>query len=346
MAGVAASGPVSLLSMVAPEDGASLALVTDTPTSMASSAPFCNTVSFPGGAFDFFCNSVNISTALAAETTFSGQTDPRPFFTLTVPLTGSATGTNVFPFTSLPLTTTQSSTSSSSTGGGGSGGGAPVGAIVGGVVGGVAVIALLILGAWLLLRKSKKDKEKAAAAAAAAAQQQHPGQPMGQSPGGGAAYGVAGPMAAQHTGPSMYSDGASTAYDPSKQYGQQPYVQGYSPPPQNGQQVPYGQPGAVGYYDPNRADNSASPNLAAGSAYGDPHRLSMQTVGSPTPSQQQFGHPQHVSMQSFASQPGVAGPVYAQHTGPQQPYVPGQPTVHEAPDNTISHHKGEMHELA
>ena len=328
---------------------------------MSTAFPFCNTVSFPGGALDFFCNSVNISTALPASTTFVGETDGRSYLTLTVPLTGSASGNPFGQFSSLPPVTVTASVSSSSSSAppSGGGGGAPVGAIVGGVVGGVAVIALIILGVWLLMRRNKKDKEKAAAAAAATQQQHQPmGGPGGQLAGGAAAYG-AGAMAAQHTGPSTFGDGASTLYEPSK-YPQQPYVQGYSPPPgQNGQQgYPYGQSpqqqAAAGYFDPNRAD-SASPGVggsaAAAAAYNQ-NRVSMQTVGSPTPSQQQFvGNPQHVSMQSFASGPGGApGPIYGQNTGPQQqhqqPYAPGQPTVYEAPNSQVGHHRGEMHELA
>jgi len=111
---------------------------------------FCNTIAFANGATDYFCNSVRVSTAQSADTTFSGQTGrtlaqtvltdevaPTRRETTTVTAIFSPTGSNT------------SGSSSSST---------PVGAIVGGVVGGVAVLGLIGLGIFFLMRQKKKTK--------------------------------------------------------------------------------------------------------------------------------------------------------------------------------------------
>lgn len=137
-----------------------------TECSTASAEPFCNTVSFPGEIYDFYCNSLSISTPQLALTTYDGETDGRAFLTTVLndgsselPSTSSRTrpstsGTDSSSSTTSTASVRTSSTSTSTpapTGNGGSS--TPTGAIVGGVVGGIAVLGLTGLGIILILRR-------------------------------------------------------------------------------------------------------------------------------------------------------------------------------------------------
>ncbi|KAK0626174.1 hypothetical protein B0T14DRAFT_492553 [Immersiella caudata] len=110
-------------------------------------ARFCGTVVFPNKATDYFCNSLRVSTAMSADTTYPGQTGR----TLVQTVLTDEISTTVRPLATVTATATitpQPSSSSST----------PVGAIVGGVVGGIAVIALVILGIFFLRRRNNKSK--------------------------------------------------------------------------------------------------------------------------------------------------------------------------------------------
>lgn len=122
---------------------------TDSKTSTASNAAFCNTVSFANGATDYFCGSQSASSVQLAETTFQGQTGrtlTQTVLTDSVPISRPTTTSS-----SSPTSTPPPAASSSST---------PIGAIVGGVVGGVAVLGLLGLGAFYLHRQRKNKTTK------------------------------------------------------------------------------------------------------------------------------------------------------------------------------------------
>ncbi|KAF9870528.1 hypothetical protein CkaCkLH20_12018 [Colletotrichum karsti] len=277
--------------------------------------PFCNTISFPGSIFDYWCNTVDISTVQAAVTTFEGQTGrtwvPLPLTTdasssLRAPsasgrFTATGSGSLVDPVASDPTNNDNDNDSNNNNNNKSS---TPVGAIVGGVVGGLAVIALVGLGIFLILRKKKQP-----------AQPQQFQQPtVNQQP----------PMAQgdypSHASPNQYAAGSHTQslYDP--KFGAQggyPQNFGGTPPPQGG----YQQPGyfVAGNMVPDRADTTSP---GAVSQFTD-HRYSTQTIA-PGYQPQQPHQQQQQQQQQFA-----------------QP----QPTIHEAPA-TNDGHKGQMHELA
>ncbi|TDZ23380.1 hypothetical protein Cob_v003665 [Colletotrichum orbiculare MAFF 240422] len=246
----------------------------------ASSRPFCNTVSFSGSVFDYWCNSLEISTAQAAQTTYDGETgrtwaplaltDDASSSVLRPPsasgrFTATATGSPADPVASSPTdndgdngTKNKSST--------------PVGAIVGGVIGGIALIALIGLGIFLILRKKKQNPQQ---------QQQQQQQPPQQQMAQGGGY--ASPPLHQQS-PDQYAATTHTQsfYDP-KFGGGAGYAPSYggTPPPQGGFQ----QPGV--YYNgsmvPDRADTTSP---GAVSQVTD-NRFSTQTIAPVYPQQRQ-----------------------------------------------------------
>ncbi|KAJ2970955.1 hypothetical protein NUW58_g9547 [Xylaria curta] len=134
----------------------------------ASSASYCNTVTFFSGVIDYYCGANNISTPQQLYTTYNGQTDAKPWQQVIVtPTASGGTGVNsasedgsfFITFTSTRPSNTGSPSGSGNNGSGGNSGdnnnsgsgsgsgsntdqpvqkqeSTPVGPIVGGVVGG------------------------------------------------------------------------------------------------------------------------------------------------------------------------------------------------------------------
>lgn len=271
--------------------------------------PYCNTISFPEGIMDVFCNNVDITGIQAALTTYHGESS-RIFSALTLTTPASTSANDVTSSTPSPSSTpTPSATGTGGDGGGGgdsgnngsggdnnggsnnggssdgsndngskSGGGSKsnTGAIVGGVVGGVGGLALIGLAAFFFLRRRKSTAGH---------------EPVNQSP-----------PAPIYTSPPMQQT-PQGFYDPkfAAATGQQPY------PPPNQQYV---QPQE--FYTP-APQPSVSPV--------DPRYSTAQSSTSPAPSGQ-FGSP-------------VAGG-----------FQPQENVIHEAPAQPSENHRGEMHELA
>ncbi|KAI0472483.1 hypothetical protein F4859DRAFT_515326 [Xylaria cf. heliscus] len=306
-----------------------------------TSASYCNTETFFSNVIDFYCGSVNISTAQQLYTTYSGQTNAKTWqeFVITPTPSGTDSGFNSasdggfgFPLSSSSSASARSSSSSSSAGGSGNGSGSnnggnsnnnngsdndnnsssdkksstPVGAIVGGVVGGVGGLALIGLAIFFIIRHNNKKKNAAAT-----------GQPMQQT----AAAGGAPPP------PGGAPGYAPQAYN--APYGQQPYQQ-QNPPPQayypTGEQKPAGFVGIAQTGVPDRHDSTSPVSQMSDPRYStQPH--------SPTTTLNSNWGPQQ-------GQPGQPG----------SPNVP--PTVHEAGGNAVgerdynSNHHGQFHEMA
>ncbi|OAQ74295.1 transmembrane alpha-helix domain-containing protein [Pochonia chlamydosporia 170] len=269
--------------------------------------PYCNTIAFAGNVTDYWCNSINYSTAQFAYTTYKGETDERSYSRFVQSLTTSAAGTLPVPTASGGETSTDSSTSSSASatqtggnGGGGGGSSTPVGAIVGGVVGGVAAIGIGLLALFFILRR----KKNAAGKSQPSSSDQSP-MPPNATPGA--------PM--------------TQAY-----YGGSPPPQGYPP-----QQYPQNTPSPpVGYYpqgapmDPNSPTQSHMTDPRMSHMTTSPAPTWTNSYGTPPPGQQPAG------FQPIGGTPPAQG---QPHTQPQGP-------VHEAPAQTGENHRGQMHELA
>ncbi|KAJ4153697.1 hypothetical protein LMH87_010172 [Akanthomyces muscarius] len=289
--------------------------------------PFCNTVSFPGGAIDYACGISDIRTYQVLQTSYSGQVNPQSYTEYTV--TGSASGSSRSgSATGAPAPTRTSITSSTSSTSSGSGSGStsqptnenkssksgtPVGAIVGGVVGGVGAIALIGIGILLFLRNKKKKNIQQSPPAPLMSQPQNGGAPHPPSQYG---YPPDATNAAYSTSPSA----AGAYYPPQQQQG--------SPSPN----FPYSQ-------------HSVSPVASyAPQQYGQQGfgQQPYQQAGSPPPMQQHAGSPPPMQQQHAPpAAGGVAGAAAgaAAHKG-----APSGP-VHEAPTANSAGHRGEMQEL-
>lgn len=239
--------------------------------------PFCNTIRFAGGVTDYFCNSLRVSTAQLAVTTYPGQV-------------GRTFEQTVLSDTSTP-TRRSSTTTPSHTGSAAashtpapSGSSTPVGAIVGGVVGGVAVLALIAFGVFFIIRRNKKPDPPSPPPAPETAQQHPPSPfpnpspgPANLSPSPGPAnlspsptpgskpdhqslassYNPAylppaftsGPPSADYSGPQFQQQQQFQAYQPPpNEQGPQDWSQRYSVQSQPQQQQPgYDQQGGGGY---------------------------------------------------------------------------------------------------
>ncbi|KAL0940895.1 DUF1620 domain-containing protein [Colletotrichum truncatum] len=282
--------------------------------------PYCNTISFPGSVFDYWCNTLEISTPQSAQTTYEGQTG-RTWEPLALTDDASSSNARIVSTTSRisvsttlpgpgpgPTTSVNPAPEEKS--------GAPVGAIVGGVVGGIAVIALIGIGIFLILRKKKQDpnQQQTPQQQPQMAQNGYPGPPQG--PPGGSPTEYAGTTT--HT-QSVY-DPKFAATSPTGY--QQSF--GNTPPPQGGFQQP-------GYFTaanmvPDRADTTSP---GAVSQMTDHHRYSTPPPPGPQqPYQQQPPPPQQQQQQQQ-----------------QQQFAAPPPTIHEAPTGNDGH-RGQMHELA
>ncbi|KAK1508656.1 hypothetical protein CTAM01_02442 [Colletotrichum tamarilloi] len=286
--------------------------------------PYCNTISFADGIFDYWCNTADISTPQAATTTYAGGparnwtplalTDDTTSSSVIRPassgvITGTASGS-----VSAPSITTSpdndnngginnNNNSKSST---------PVGAIVGGVIGGIAVIALIGFGIFFILRKKKKTQQQPGPGPHGQPpmmnqQQQHQPPPMGYAP---APQGSPAPYAAQTQTHSFYEP----KYDGQGGYPQQHYGSTPPPPPQQG----------GGYQQPYYSGNMAVPDRADTTS---PSAMSQGT------------HSNRLSTRPVSPNHPQGG--FQQFGGGGQP----QPTIHEAPASGDGH-KGQMHELA
>lgn len=283
--------------------------------------PYCNTIAFPGGVTDYWCNSINYSTAQLAQTTWRGQTDARIYTRIVQSLTSSVvfsstprSVTNLAP----TATNAENSGGASETGGVGNGSGSgsgsgndsgndrgrktPVGAIVGGIVGGVAAVGLgLGLLALFLFLRRKKSK--------AAGQTETETPPSNQSPmQPGASPGM--PMTqAYHDPKSSASPPPPQEYPPQQQY------QHTTPSPQGG------------YYP----QQSLGPSSPTASHMTDPRMSHITTSPTPTPAN------------AYATPPPDQLPQPGQRPHTQAPPPPG--SVYEAPAQTGDNHRGQMHEL-
>lgn len=219
----------------------------------ATSAPYCNTISFAGGITDYWCNNVEISTAQKATTTYSGG-DERVYTTSDATSSISVASSTLSSASAAQPTVTvhASSSASSSASNDDDKSSSNTGAIVGGVVGGVAFLAIVGLAIFFFLRK----KRSAAAAAVT---------PAGTNP----------PYQAP----------------PMQQQQQQPGPNGYNPVPQ-GQtgyydpKNPYPSPGAqynapiAGFYQPGTPDpNQNDPRLSAANTSPSPSYNQQGMVG-------------------------------------------------------------------
>lgn len=307
--------------------------------------PYCNTIAFPGGVRDYWCNSINYSTAQLAQTTWRGQTDARIYTRIVQHLTSSAvffstrrSVTDLAP----TATNAENSGGASETGGVGDGDGdgngngsrsgsrngrgrkTPVGAIVGGVVGGVAAIGLGLSALFLFLRRKKS---KAAGQTETPPSNQSPMQP-GASPGM--------PMTQAY-------------HDPKFSVSPPPPPQEY--PPQ--QQYPHTTPSPQGGYYPQQSLGPSSPTAShmtnprlshiATSPTSTPTPTPANASATPPPDQLPQPQPQPQQHQPGGFQPGQGQQHYGQRPHTQPPPSPGP--VHEASAQTGDDHRGQMHEL-
>ncbi|KAH7155300.1 hypothetical protein B0J13DRAFT_222817 [Dactylonectria estremocensis] len=225
-----------------------------------TSAPYCNTISFDNGVSDYWCNTLDKSTAQMATTTFSGG-DARVYTTLdetsTIVSSSSSSETTESSSSTVPSDSTSTgpsasaSTSSGSDGGGGSS--TPIGPIVGGVVGGVGALALAGAAIFFCLR-SKKKKEAAAAPATNTTPPAYQAPNMQQQPGVGPnGYN---PVPQGQTG---YYDPKQAYATPNQQYNQAAFYPAHNQPgsPDFNQTNP-SSPGT--FVDPRMAQSSTSPS--------------------------------------------------------------------------------------
>ncbi|KAI1046312.1 hypothetical protein LB505_008499 [Fusarium chuoi] len=127
-----------------------------------SASPYCNTVSWEGSTFDYWCNDLDISTAQSAALTYKGQTsrdfgtiNERDYSSLLSQMTEAQTEGSVNA-EATGTATSQSAATETSKDSGSSG--TPVGAIAGGTVGGVAALALIGVAVFFFLRRRRKSK--------------------------------------------------------------------------------------------------------------------------------------------------------------------------------------------
>ncbi|KAF4439811.1 hypothetical protein F53441_12481 [Fusarium austroafricanum] len=120
-----------------------------------SAKPFCNTVSWEGSTFDYWCNDRDISTAQSAALTYEGQNlkdrglktlDEEKYNSIMAQMTQTESATE----SEATASETSNDSGSSKT---------PVGAIAGGTVGGVAALALLGVAIFFFLRRKKKQNQ-------------------------------------------------------------------------------------------------------------------------------------------------------------------------------------------
>ncbi|ATY65219.1 hypothetical protein A9K55_003992 [Cordyceps militaris] len=290
-----------------------------------SDYPYCNTVSFRGGAIDYACGVNDIRTFQLLETSYSGQLNPQTYTDYTVTGTsasrpsGSATGA---PPRSSSSTSSSSTAPSSTgtvqpTGDQSSKSSTPVGAIVGGVVGGVGALALIGIGILLFLRNKKKNSGQQSPPPPLMNQPQQPGGPP--------------PSQAHYS----YQDTTGAGYATS------PSAAGtYYPPPQQGSpspNYPYSQPSvspATSYapQQPGQQGYGQQPYQQAGSPPPMQQQYAAPVAGSPPPMQQQYGAP------VAGAAVGAAAGAAVHKDGPLK-------TVHEAPTANSAGHRGEMQEL-
>ncbi|PCD35767.1 hypothetical protein AU210_008326 [Fusarium oxysporum f. sp. radicis-cucumerinum] len=144
-----------------------------------SESPYCNTVSWEGSTFDYWCNDLDISTAQSAALTYKGQTsrefgtiNERDHSSLLSQMTEAKTEGSVN-VEATGTATSQSAATETNKDSGSSG--TPVSATAGGTVGGVAGLAIIGVAVFFFLCRKKKSK-----ASSSSKYQQAPG---GDKPG-------------------------------------------------------------------------------------------------------------------------------------------------------------------
>ncbi|KAJ2898761.1 hypothetical protein MKZ38_003671 [Zalerion maritima] len=321
--------------------------------SSASSLAFCNSISFSGGAVDYFCGDTTASGFLEAETTFDGQTG-RTYITYDLAETSSdlssASGSSSNVIGNIETVFVTASPTNTDVvdddDGGGSSSSTNIGAIVGGVVGGVAVIAIVAVGIWLIMRKKKKP--------AAAASNPPPNNNNNNNNNMPPNQPQPGPQMYQNTGAPGYgpqSGGGhqSMYYDPNNPNPSQP---GYGPQQgyldQGGQYGGYQNAGmaagagagagaAAAYYGGKEGANNLTPNPNnrgdSTSPVSNFNRFSQQPPVSPNST---TGTPSYVPMHGVLPQAGQ----------PQGPVEAGGSAVGPGGEPGGGHHKGQLHEMA
>ncbi|KAG6010293.1 hypothetical protein E4U21_007342 [Claviceps maximensis] len=303
--------------------------------------PYCNTIAFPGGITDYWCNSVEYSTARTAQTTWVGQSSRRSYSVFVQNSSGYLDATS-FPtnaFNADPSATGSAAGGESRTSDGDSkrDSKTPIGAIVGGVVGGVAVIGLGLLALFFFLRRKNSRK---AGKMAKPSSNQSPMQPNAS------------------TGMST-TQNHNQAYYPPKFNGPLP-TQTYPTQQQYPQPTPPSQPQG-GFYpqasvspssptashvpDPQISQTTTSPTPTWLNAYATPPPGPMlQSQPLPQPQQHQTGAFQPVQVQQ--QQPQQVQPQPRPQGQPQQHQSHSQKPVHEVSAQTSDNHRGQMQEMA
>ncbi|KAG5925528.1 hypothetical protein E4U42_004203 [Claviceps africana] len=277
--------------------------------------PYCNTIAFPGGITDYWCNSISDSTAQTAETTWRGQSDHRSYsaFKQSSPkyFAGASFPTNAFKAD--PTNTGAVTGAGSPTNGNDSRSANKtlIGAIVGGVMGGVAVISLGLLALFLFLCLRRKKRRTT-----------------------GVGTSSSNPPPTQ---PDVSSQNQNHEYHDSKinsPSSQQPY-----PPQQQYRHTT--SPAQTGYYPP----PSLSPSSPTASHANDPRTGQMTTSPTPPWTYSYVTPPSDHPPQKHPAaglQPIPGQQQQPPTLGPSPPYGP----VHEVPAQTSDNHRGQMHELA
>ncbi|KAG6000630.1 hypothetical protein E4U54_001352 [Claviceps lovelessii] len=303
-----------------------------------SALPYCNTVVFPGGVTDYWCNSISGSTAHTAQTTWRGHSGRRSYSIVVESLS------RYLGVTSMPTNTFNADpTATGPVIGAVTGGGSwisgdnssrsnkpPIGAIVGAIVGGVAVIGIGLLALIFFLRRKKS---RSAGKTGMTMANQSPMQPS------------------VSTGMSTIQNQDSNQNQ--NQAGNGPKFVGPSPLQTNPPQQQYPQPTPPpqgGYYPP----SSLSPSSPTASHVTDTRRSEMPVSPSPTwpntyelpPSGQLLQPHQAGGFQPVPGRPHQQQP-QPRPQGQQPPtyYPPPQAPVHEMPAQTSGDHRGQMQEM-
>ncbi|KAG5984501.1 hypothetical protein E4U55_004494 [Claviceps digitariae] len=292
--------------------------------------PYCNTIAFPGGITDYWCNSISYSTAQTAQTTWRGESGRRSYSTLVESFS------NYLDVTSLPTNAfnanpTTGSESRISGGNSSKGNKIPIGAIVGAVVGGVALIILCLLALFFFLchRKSRPAGKMETPLS-----NQSPMQPNA----------AAGMSTTQNQNQNQaYYEPNSNGPSPLQTYPPQQQYPHTTPPPQAGH---YPQPSlspstptASHVTDPRISQMTTSPTPTWPNAYGTPPPGQL-----PQPQQHQASGFQPVQGQQQQQQQSQPRPQGQQPQAYQQQQPPQGP-VHEVPAETSDNHRGQMQEM-
>jgi hypothetical protein len=303
--------------------------------STASSAPYCNGVTFPNeNVRDWFCDSATVTSWQTAYTTYNGEKDGRTFSQVVVTLSDTASAAATTRVSSASAISGSASSKPSTTVNGGvapifstsssptaasSSSGTPVGGIVGGVVGGVGGIALIAGLIFFLMRRNKKNKLNDPNNGLPPPTYTSPQDPN-NSAFAAASAGKPGATTQYAPVPTDNRYSYQNQYDPQMQ--QQPYGQQEPYGAQQPQQQPYGQMAQQQQSYPPMAEVQGSnpQNLAAGGYYPGGQTPS-QTYYSPSQSSNPISpnsqsHDRNSALEVPGSAPHSPAPTYASGGGP------------------------------